>query len=519
MHRYVGLPLILALVAPTQAQPTARDRNGDPLPAGAVIRLGSVRALKPGSVNALAFAPDGKTVATAGADRTIRFWDPLTGQELRRCKEGGDIEVGAGNLTWFPDGKTLAAIREPGELCLWDPETTRLRSRFSLRDGEEPPMVRAFSSDGTTLATAHLDTFIRIWDPKTGTLLRRLGDQASGRRMLALSGDGKTIAWGGHIQLYLRDAGSGKDLHRLSEREDNPLTPAAFSPDGSLLGAIGAKAICLWDVRTGTKMPQADLPLPWEEQPTPGRVAFSADGRLLAAASSREAIVWEILTRTVLARFTGHSGQINAIAFNPDSKILGSAGSEGTVLIWDLTGRLAEGRLRPAALAPRELDAHWDALFAHDAAQAQRALWTLAACPQTLDFFRKRLGPIPPLDAGRVKKLIAALDDESFAVREESTRELVALGESVAPTLRKGLTVKLSLETHRRMERVLERIRTAASAEHLRAQRAVAVLEGNGSASARGLLETLAEGEPEAPLTRQAKAAILRLQKRATPGR
>src|SRR4051794_23693665 len=111
MHRpsrrtVLALSLVCALGAPGRADPPAVDRYGDGLPPGAVGRLGTVRFRHGGGVNAVAVAPAGKTVASAGNDRLVRLWDAATGKELRRCAGHAN---GVAAVAFSPDGGRLVS--------------------------------------------------------------------------------------------------------------------------------------------------------------------------------------------------------------------------------------------------------------------------------------------------------------------------------------------------------------------------------------------------------------------------
>jgi HEAT repeat protein len=135
----------------------------------------------------------------------------------------------------------------------------------------------------------------------------------------------------------------------------------------------------------------------------------------------------------------------------------------------------------------------------------------IVAPRQALPLLRERLRPAVPADPRRVARLIAELDSERFAVRENATRELERLGESALPALRKVLSDSPSAEVHRRVEQLLAK---PAGADRLRDVRAVEALEHIGTSDAREVLQNLAKGTAEARLTREAKAALERLAKR-----
>src|SRR5947199_7013693 len=112
-----ALTLLFLAGASLPAQDVRKDCHGDPLPPGAITRLGSVRFRHPDAVTAVAFSPDGKTLFAAGADRGIRVWDPDTGR-LRRTLQGHTEEVRG--LAVTPDGKSLISAGLDSTLRLWD---------------------------------------------------------------------------------------------------------------------------------------------------------------------------------------------------------------------------------------------------------------------------------------------------------------------------------------------------------------------------------------------------------------
>jgi hypothetical protein len=126
---------------------------------------------------------------------------------------------------------------------------------------------------------------------------------------------------------------------------------------------------------------------------------------------------------------------------------------------------------------------------------------------------RARLKVVPAADAQRIHRLAADLDSDSFAVRERATAELQRLGGSAEAALHRVLAGRPSPEVRQWAERILQRREhRVISAEELRMLRAVEVLERTGVPEAREVLRALAGGAPEAWVTREAKAALERLQ-------
>ena len=135
---------------------------------------------------------------------------------------------------------------------------------------------------------------------------------------------------------------------------------------------------------------------------------------------------------------------------------------------------------------------------------------------QSVLFVCKHLQPEVAPDPERLQKLIADLDSEQFTVRDQATKELEALGDLAGPALRKSLEGDPPPETRRRIEELLEKLKSVElTGEPLRAARAVALLESIATPDARRHLESLAARMPEAHLTIAAKAALDRLNQRS----
>jgi hypothetical protein len=141
---------------------------------------------------------------------------------------------------------------------------------------------------------------------------------------------------------------------------------------------------------------------------------------------------------------------------------------------------------------------------------AHRSLWRLAALPQADALLSRRLRPVEPVPADRLRTLIAGLSSADFTTREKVERALGEAGESAADALAEARRHTADLEVRRRAERLLDQLQPR-TPERLREARAVLVLEARGTPVARKLLARLAAGVPGARLTQEAKAALKRL--------
>src|SRR5262249_50601557 len=282
----------------------------------------------------------------------------------------------------------------------------------------------------------------------------------------------------------------------------------------------------LWETVTGKEV------LRFGGKPRTSHVLFSPDGGLLAAWSpgaglyapepkgwfAEESVgLWDTATGREMVRLEGHQGPVTTVAFTPNGKILATGSGDTTVLVWDLTGV----RKKPAPakqLYTAELNVLWADLASEDAARAYRAVVTLCASPgQSVPLLQQHLRPVA-VDLRRIPGLVADLDHERFATRETAMRELESLHEMAIPALRKALDKGTTPEAWRRIEQLLEKCERyrIPSGEPLRALRAVMLLDRLGTLEARQILQVLAKGPSEAPLTRDAQAALQRLDRRLT---
>jgi hypothetical protein len=348
--------------------------------------------------------------------------------------------------------------------------------------------------------------------------VRRPKEQLS-PEYVAFSPDGKilaldvTVAPGHQLQgaIHLWDAGTGRELRRLTRTTTDAVTALAYSPDGATVAvgyAYGGRQLSFWDPATGREKWRLGQTVPSIDY-----LAFSPDGRFLASTGRGDIIrIWEVATGKQVYRLDPGEDDTGKLAYVPDGRRLVSKGWL-TVLVWDVTG--LTGAAIPNRLDARELQALWEVLAGDDARRAYATIWRLsAAAEQVVPFVGERLRPVPAIARKDVARWIAELDDDDFAIRQRATEDLGRLGEAVAPALREALRGKPSAEGQRRLEKLLELAEAPlAAGERLRELRSVAVLEYAATPEATNCLRALANGAPEARLTREAKAALRRLEK------
>jgi WD40 repeat protein len=489
------------------------------------------RAAHLANVTCLAFAHDGKMIATGSTDQTVRLWDAGTGRQ-RRLLDG--LKSGVAALAFSPDRKTLAGALTEGSLCLWEASSGRPRGRVA---NAGDLVWLSYSRDGKLLRGGTRDGALVLWDLDVAKRPHRLTPPWDGLARMVLAPDGKTLVTQGRSPLRSDGKAQPPDTIRLwdsalrNERVllkpgsgDPPLwqcSGLALSPDGKVLvtaeyrhegGSQHDLAIRLWETATGR--PILRLPLRWYGN----LLVFSPDGRLLASAHIDykryvpRIILWDTASGKELACFSGHTSWVNALVFAPDCKTLASASRDSTALLWDVA-TLRRDQAPAAPLTVKELQAHWDNLAGDDAARAWQSIHRVIAAPeQAVPFLRKHLHPALPLDGEQVRRWIADLGNVRFTIRNRATIALEALGEQPEGLLREALRASPSLEHRRRIETLLTRIeRFAPPPERLRGLRTLTVLERIGTAEARQLLRALAAGAPNARLTEEARQALARL--------
>jgi hypothetical protein len=157
----------------------------------------------------------------------------------------------------------------------------------------------------------------------------------------------------------------------------------------------------------------------------------------------------------------------------------------------------------------------WEDLVDEDAIKAYQAIITLAATPRaSLAMIKAHLHPAILPDSPEVARLLADLDSDQFDKREKADKALEELGDSVEPALLEALKNQPSPEMKRRLEELLDKALSWPPG-FLRKWRALEVVERIGTAEAQELLKHLSEGDPAARLTREARASLERLARKA----
>jgi WD40 repeat protein len=314
--------------------------------------------------NAVAFRPAGNNnlLATAFADGSVRLWDTATRQQTWEPTDGADRGGSLDTLAFSPDGTILAVAGSDGTVTLWDTATHQKLGTLLAGVGTSVYSL-AFSPDGTMLATAATtvrsgipDGTVRLWNVATrqpegrpmaapGAKVAAVVFSPGGKTLavatdtysaLAYSDDG--LATAGTIRLWnvSTQKPAGQPVASFTGSTAESL---AFSPDGQYL-AVGWSfgTVDVYDPAPGSKIQKYLF-----ASGTMNSIAFSPNGRLLAAADGDGNLdLWDVSTQESYGALSTDARPMESVAFSHGGSTIATASSDGSVRLWSTDGLIGD---------------------------------------------------------------------------------------------------------------------------------------------------------------------------------
>jgi WD40 repeat protein len=301
-------------------------------------------------------AAEGRTIASAGDDGTVRLWDP-GGRQAGVLTGHGDQVMA---LALSGNGRLLAALTRDHTITLWDVAARRRHGPVIRFAGLGASTDVALDATGDRLAATAMRQF--LWD--RGAEVPAAGSAPDTVTAVAFSPDGRLLVFAApNGRLIVRDPAAGRD-RRLIETGQGALQDVAISPDGRLAASAGAdRTVKLWALADGAPV----ATLSGHSRPV-SAVSFSADGRRLASASEDQTVlVWDVASGQRTEILSGHQSAVRSLAFLADGSLIAGA-DDGRIIRWGFDADASVSALCKAVgrdLTERERQAY-DVLIRHE---------------------------------------------------------------------------------------------------------------------------------------------------------
>ncbi|HTP09040.1 MAG TPA: WD40 repeat domain-containing protein, partial [Anaerolineae bacterium] len=292
-----------------------------------------------GDVYSVAYSPNGKWLASGGADSKAFIWDMQTGQPISLTNHARTVR----SVAFSPDGKWLGVGSWDRSITLHPIEITAsgaisIGLPITLTGHTGNINAIAFSPDSKLIASASDDRTVRVWDVKTGKEQTTLTGHTDAVRAVAFTTDGQYLLSGGSDSVVLIWAIGRSDTQYIDylTGPTSVINGAAFSPDGRyVLGGSGDGSIWIWD-----RQPPANAAYTTLNGHTAGvrRLVYSPDGSILASASADGTVqLWDTTSGQISMTLPKISGGLWSAAFSPDGKLIATAGADGSARLWDVS--------------------------------------------------------------------------------------------------------------------------------------------------------------------------------------
>ncbi len=318
-----------APIIPGQATPNPDDGGITPTSSGPVVIVHGHTS----RVNAVAWSPDGKRVASVGDDKLVMISDSTNGKTLLTYT-GHKARVNA--VAWSPNGKFIASGSSDKTVQVWEATTGKLVRTYKGHRGAVNAVD--WAKDSTLVASGSDDRTVHAWSARTGNVLLFYREHTNSVTSVAWSPDKTMIASGSWDKTVHVCATVNSDAFAIGDKvflyggHSAEVYSVAWSPDGNLLASAGGDNVV--QVCSGIDGSSAKYPPRRHDKPVRS-VAWSHNGQFLVSGSDDKTVrVWSAQNGENSFSFTQHTDSVLAVAWSPDSKTVASAGADRTVRIW-----------------------------------------------------------------------------------------------------------------------------------------------------------------------------------------
>jgi WD40 repeat protein len=276
----------------------------------------------------LAFSPDSQTLVVGGPAPQAEIWN-IQGQRVGVIDTGGHPS-GIQAVAYSPTGEAIALGGNDNTVTLWTPEGHR---RLTLRGHHDPVHALAFSPDGEILVSGSVDRRINIWQAD-GTLLKTLNHHEAAVESLAFRPDGREFVSASHDKTLALWSRNGNLLETFKGHQA-VVWDVAFSPDGQTMASAGAdNTVLLWQARNAFSQTVQGLP-----STTALKTIYSHDGKTIATTATNSGILLFSTADLTYRIIEANQDSVTNLALHPQREEFFSAGEDGSLTLWDMTGR------------------------------------------------------------------------------------------------------------------------------------------------------------------------------------
>lgn len=292
------------------------------------------------SVNALAWSPDGKLLASASDDTFVQIFNATNG-ERKIIYSGHTEEVAA--VSWSPDGKLMASGGQDKTVQVWDVAS---KTKIMTYTGHSDRVNSlSWSNDSLLIASGSDDKSVQVWNASSAEIAFTFLGHTSGVLCVGWQPDNSSVAsgsWDGTLRDWAtiqhgEQFDAGEEIFNYGGHGDNQVSALAWSPDSNFIASAGAdQTVQISNGSDGT--PRPPFFTGHQSKQHINRVlavSWSPDGASIASGDADGNVyVWHTAGRKTFFRYQGHKQAVNAVAWSPDGKSIASASADGTVHVW-----------------------------------------------------------------------------------------------------------------------------------------------------------------------------------------